>query len=92
MGERRNDGTDEMMTRGRGPRVLVEGARAWRARNRLSVSAAAARLGISRRQWSYMEAGVRGGRAVTVPLTVRLAMCAIERGILDYDGFETELA
>jgi len=54
---------------------------AWRARLNLTQIAAAKALGLSRRQWQNFEAG-----KWPVPLTVRLAMAALESGIADPDN------
>lgn len=53
----------------------------------LSKAELARRLDITWRMVAYYEAGERSsGRNVEIPKTVRLAMAALRRGILDFDG------
>jgi DNA-binding XRE family transcriptional regulator len=56
--------------------MTPEAVIAWRARLNLTQVGAAQALGLSRRQVQNFEAG-----AYPVPLTVRLAMAAVEAGL-----------
>jgi transcriptional regulator with XRE-family HTH domain len=60
--------------------------RHWRRSLGLSQVEAADRLGLKRRMVQYYETGVRDGRPVEVPLSVRLACWALGQGIADFDG------
>lgn len=65
--------------------------RRWRKRLKLSQKDAAKVLGLKPRIIQYYEKGERDGKSVEVPLSVRLACYAIERGIADYDGDEVSV-
>ncbi len=62
-------------------------ARAWRKRLGFTQATAAAAVGITLRMWQYYEAGGRTDppRPVTIPKTMRLAMAAVEAGLVDPD-------
>lgn len=58
----------------------------WRKSLGLSQKQAAHALGLKRRVVQYYEKGERDGERVSVPLTVRLACCALAQGRTDYHG------
>jgi len=58
----------------------------WRKSLGLSQKEAAAALGLKRRAVQYYEKGERGGDAVPIPKTVRLACYALAQGCADYPG------
>ncbi|MEM8916662.1 MAG: helix-turn-helix transcriptional regulator [Pseudomonadota bacterium] len=60
----------------------------WRKSLHLSQKEAAHALGLKRRILQYYEKGERDGDKVKVPLTVRLACCALAKGYSDYSGPE----
>lgn len=59
---------------------------AWRIKRGMSVSACARALGISSSSVNLYEAGTRDGRPVWIPLTVCLAMAALENNLEPYNG------
>lgn len=56
----------------------------WRLKHGMSVAACARRLGVSPSSVNLYEAGERDGREVIIPLTVSLAMAAIENNLEPY--------
>ncbi len=62
----------------------------WRKRLKLSQKEAAEALGLKPRMIQYYEKGERNGEKVKIPKTVRLACYAIDQGVDDYDGEETD--
>ena len=58
----------------------------WRKKLGLSQKEAAKALGLKPRIIQYYEKGHRDGKAIEVPLSVRLACQALLTGILDFDG------
>jgi transcriptional regulator with XRE-family HTH domain len=58
----------------------------WRKSLDFSQKDAAEVLGLKRRVVQYYEKGERGGKAVKIPRTVRLACYAISVGVTDYQG------
>lgn len=60
--------------------------KSWRKRMDLKQKDAADCLGLKKRMIQYYETGERDGKAVEIPLYVRLACYAIERGCADFDG------
>lgn len=66
-----------------------EAFRHWRKRHKMSQKDAAKALGLKPRIIQYYEKGERDGKAVEIPLSVRLACYAIESGIGDFDGTDS---
>ncbi len=60
--------------------------KSWRKRMDLKQKDAADCLGLKKRMIQYYETGERDGKAVEIPLYVRLACYAIEKGCADFDG------
>lgn len=60
--------------------------KSWRKRLDLKQKDAADCLGLKKRMIQYYETGERDGKAVEIPLYVRLACYAIEKGCADFDG------
>jgi transcriptional regulator with XRE-family HTH domain len=58
----------------------------WRKSLGLSQKAAAESLGLKRRVVQYYEKGVRDGKDVEIPKSVRLACFALTEGVSDYHG------
>lgn len=58
----------------------------WRKALDLSQKEAAEALGLKRRVVQYYEKGVRDGKDVQIPRTVRLACYALAAGASDYAG------
>lgn len=58
----------------------------WRRSHGMSISACAKRLGISPSSVVLYESGVRGGKAVAIPLLVCLGMSAISSNLEPYSG------
>ena len=69
-----------------GETMSAESFRAWRKALGLKQKEAAERLGLKKRMIQYYEKGRRDGKAVEIPLTVRLACYAVSLGIADFDG------
>lgn len=63
--------------------------RRWRKRQKMSQKEAAKALGLKPRIIQYYEKGERDGKAVEIPLSVRLACYAIESGVGDFDGTDS---
>ncbi len=70
-------------------RMTAGSFRRWRKRLKLSQKDAARVLGLKSRIIQYYEKGERDGKAVEIPLSVRLACHAVEQGVSDFDGEET---
>lgn len=66
--------------------MSAEAFRAWRKELGLKQKEAAERLGLKKRMIQYYEKGRRDGKAVEIPLTVRLACYAVSLGAADFDG------
>lgn len=62
----------------------------WRKSLGLSQKDAAHKLGLKRRVVQYYEKGERDGKAVEIPLSVRLACYALSAGVEDFDGEEVK--
>lgn len=60
--------------------------RAWRKSLGLKQKEAAERLGLKKRMIQYYETGVRDGKGVKIPRSVRLACYALSQGVEDFDG------
>jgi len=60
----------------------------WRKSLDLSQKEAAQYLGLKPRIIQYYEKGVRDGKEVEIPLSVRLACYALSTGVKDYRGPE----
>ncbi|MHA1189926.1 MAG: helix-turn-helix domain-containing protein [Alphaproteobacteria bacterium] len=58
----------------------------WRKSLNLKQREAAELLGLKKRMIQYYEHGRRGGKAVHIPKTVRLACLALTQGARDFDG------
>ncbi len=58
----------------------------WRKSLNLKQREAADLLGLKKRMIQYYEHGKRGGKAVHIPKTVRLACLALTQGARDFDG------
>lgn len=69
-----------------GEAMSAEAFRAWRKELGLKQKEAAERLGLKKRMIQYYEKGRRDGKAVEIPLTVRLACYAVSLGAADFDG------
>jgi len=63
--------------------------RRWRKALGLGQKQAAERLGLNKRMIQYYEKGERDGKKVEIPLYIRLACYAIEKGVVDFDGEDT---
>lgn len=66
--------------------LTSEQFQAWRLRHGMSGPACGLRLGVSASSIRLYEAGTRDGRVVVIPLTVCLAMSAIEHNLEPYNG------
>ncbi|MGH2342061.1 helix-turn-helix domain-containing protein [Segnochrobactraceae bacterium EtOH-i3] len=74
-------------TPGADPEAMTpEAFRTWRKELGLKQKEAAERLGLKKRMIQYYEKGRRDGKAVEIPLTVRLACYAVSLGAADFDG------
>ena len=74
-------------------RVMTpEQFRQWRRGLGLKQKDAAEQLGLKKRMIQYYETGVRDGKNVKIPKTVRLACYALAQGIVDFDGAVAEAA
>lgn len=60
--------------------------REWRKRHNLKQREIADLLGLKKRIIQYYERGERDGKKLEIPLNIRLACYAIDRGIVDFDG------
>lgn len=60
--------------------------RKWRKALDLGQKEAAEKLGLNKRMIQYYEKGERDGKRVRIPLYIRLACYAVEKGIRDFDG------
>ncbi len=69
-----------------GEAMSAEAFRSWRKELGLKQKEAAERLGFKKRMIQYYEKGRRDGKAVEIPLTVRLACYAVSLGAADFDG------
>jgi len=63
--------------------------RKWRKALGFAQKDAAQRLGLNKRMIQYYEKGERDGKKVEIPLYVRLACYAVEKGVRDFDGEAT---
>lgn len=66
--------------------------RAWRKGLGLKQKGAADLLGLKKRMIQYYETGVRDGKKVKIPKTVRLACFALVQGVIDFDGAVAEFS
>lgn len=66
--------------------------RAWRKGQGLKQKEAADLLGLKKRMIQYYETGVRDGKKVRIPKTVRLACYALAQGVVDFDGEVAEFS
>ncbi|MGP1252780.1 MAG: helix-turn-helix domain-containing protein [Kiloniellales bacterium] len=69
-----------------GLEMSAEAFRRWRKALGMTQKDAAEALGLKRRVVQYYEKGERKGKAVEIPLTVRLACYALSAEVLDYAG------
>ncbi len=70
--------------------LTAEKFQAWRLKHGMSGPACAARLGVSASSIRLYESGQRDGRNVAIPLTVCLAMSAIDNNLEPYNGEEND--
>ena len=73
-----------------GLEMSAEAFRRWRKALGMTQKDAAEALGLKRRVVQYYEKGERKGKAVEIPLTVRLACYALSTEVLDYAGPDEE--
>lgn len=73
-----------------GLEMTAEAFRRWRKTLGMTQKDAAEALGLKRRVVQYYEKGERKGKAVEIPLTVRLACYALSTEVLDYAGPDDE--
>ena len=73
-----------------GLEMTAEAFRRWRKTLGMTQKDAAEALGLKRRVVQYYEKGERKGKAVEIPLTVRLACYALSTEVLDYAGPDEE--
>ncbi len=64
----------------------------WRKSLHLKQKEAADLLGLKKRVIQYYETGVRDGKELDIPRSIRLACYALSQGVRDFDGEASVLA
>lgn len=66
--------------------MTPEQFRLWRKSLDMRQKEAADALGLKKRMIQYYETGIRDGKSVVIPKSVRLACYALSQGVSDFDG------